>query len=84
MPSRPHGPHDLPTTVGRYLVPFDPRDVPQLRFDVLVLGAGSAGGTAALRAAEAGASVAVLTKGPVEEGNTRWAKGGLAAVLSPS
>ena len=81
VPRRPPGPHDLPTTVGRYLVPFDPRDVPQLRFDVLVLGAGSAGGTAALRAAEAGASVAVLTKGSVEEGNTRWAKGGLAAVL---
>jgi len=65
---------------SRYLVPFDPRQVPQFRFDVLVLGGGSAGGTAALRAAEAGASVAVLTKGKLLEGNTRWAKGGLAAV----
>lgn len=65
---------------SRYLVPFDPRQVPQFRFDVLVLGGGCAGGTAALRAADAGASVAVLTKGNLLEGNTHWAKGGLAAV----
>ncbi len=35
-----------------------------------------------MRAAEAGASVAVLTKGELLEGNTRWAKGGLAAVIN--
>ena len=71
-----------PLGASRYLVPFDPRQVPQFRFDVLVLGGGSAGGNAALRAAEAGASVAVLTKGELLEGNTRWAKGGLAAVIN--
>ena len=49
-------------------------------FDLLVLGAGIAGLTAALAAAEEGRSVAVISKEPVlAECNTRYAQGGIVA-----
>jgi L-aspartate oxidase len=50
-------------------------------FDFLVLGGGVAGLSLALKAARAG-SVAVLTKRARHEGNTYYAQGGIAAVLS--
>jgi L-aspartate oxidase len=50
-------------------------------FDFLVLGGGVAGLSFALQAAEHG-SVAVLTKRARQEGNTQYAQGGIAAVLS--
>lgn len=51
-------------------------------FDVLVVGSGVAGLSAAVRAATRhGLSVAVLTKGNLDAGSTRWAQGGVAAVL---
>jgi L-aspartate oxidase len=53
------------------------------RFDFLVLGGGIAGLSFALKAAERGA-VAVLTKRARQEGNTQYAQGGIAAVLSKS
>lgn len=65
----------------RYLVPFDPRQVPQYRFDVLVVGSGAAGSTAALAAASAGSLVALISKARLSDSNTRWAQGGMAAVL---
>ncbi|NIJ13447.1 L-aspartate oxidase [Saccharomonospora amisosensis] len=49
--------------------------------DLVVLGSGVAGLTAALRAAELGLRVLVVTKGSVADGNTRWAQGGVAVVL---
>ena len=67
--------------LARYLVPFDPRQVPQYRFDVLVVGSGAAGSTAALAAASAGSLVALLSKARLSDSNTRWAQGGMAAVL---
>jgi L-aspartate oxidase len=51
-------------------------------FDYLVLGGGVAGLSFALEAARTG-RVAVLTKGSRSEGNTVYAQGGIAAVLSP-
>ncbi|HEX6381902.1 MAG TPA: L-aspartate oxidase [Acidimicrobiia bacterium] len=51
--------------------------------DVLVLGSGVAGLTAARTAAEAGLSVTVLTKGELAASATRYAQGGVAAALSP-
>ena len=51
--------------------------------DVLVLGSGVAGLTAARAAAEAGLSVTVLTKGELAASATRYAQGGVAAALSP-
>ena len=51
--------------------------------DVLVLGSGVAGLTAARTAAEAGLTVAILTKGELAASATRYAQGGVAAALSP-
>jgi L-aspartate oxidase len=53
------------------------------QLDLLVLGSGVAGLSAAVRAAaEPGVRVGVLTKGELEQSATRWAQGGVAAVLS--
>lgn len=49
--------------------------------DVVVLGSGAAGLSAAVRLRERGLRVLVVTKGAIEDGNTRWAQGGIAAVL---
>ena len=50
--------------------------------DLLVLGSGVAGLSAAVRAAEHhGMRVGVLTKGELHQATTRWAQGGVAAVL---
>jgi L-aspartate oxidase len=50
--------------------------------DLLVLGSGVAGLSAAVRAAaDAGMTVGVLTKGRLAQSTTRWAQGGVAAVL---
>ena len=54
-------------------------DTPHL--DLLVVGSGVAGLSAAVRAAEHGLSVGVLTKGMLEQATTRWAQGGIAAVV---
>jgi len=51
--------------------------------DVLVLGGGAAGLSAALAAAAGGRRVLVAVKGLLGDGSTRWAQGGLAAVLDP-
>jgi L-aspartate oxidase len=57
-------------------------DVPDAPLDLLVLGSGVAGLSAAVRAADAhGLRVGVLTKGRLEQATTRWAQGGVAAVL---
>jgi L-aspartate oxidase len=53
----------------------------EARADLIVLGSGVAGLTAALRAQELGLRVLVVTKAAVEDGNTRWAQGGVAVVL---
>src|SRR3954471_4208857 len=51
--------------------------------DLLILGSGSAGLAAAVRAAAGpGLRVGVLTKAELEQSATRWAQGGVAAVLS--
>jgi len=50
--------------------------------DLLVLGSGVAGLSAAVRAAgEMGLEVGLLTKGELDQATTRWAQGGVAAVL---
>src|ERR687888_1969519 len=52
-----------------------------LKVDFLVIGGGVAGLTFALKAADHG-SVGVLTKRARQEGNTQYAQGGIASVLS--
>jgi len=54
----------------------------ELTADVCVVGFGVAGLCVALHARAAGLSVAVVTKVEVDDGSTRWAQGGIAAVLS--
>jgi L-aspartate oxidase len=49
--------------------------------DLVVVGSGVAGLTAALDAAEAGLRVVVVTKDAADAGATRWAQGGIAVVL---
>ena len=73
----------LALELERYLIPFHSRRLPLFRFDVVVLGCGVAGSSAALAAAEAGAEVALLAKDTLEETNTLYAQGGVAAVLGP-
>ena len=51
--------------------------------DLLVVGSGVAGLTAALEAASLGLRVLVVTKGAAGDGNTRWAQGGIALVAPP-
>ncbi|HWC83693.1 MAG TPA: L-aspartate oxidase [Pseudonocardiaceae bacterium] len=49
--------------------------------DLIVVGSGVAGLSAALAAREAGLRVLVVTKAQAQDGNTRWAQGGVAVVL---
>ena len=65
---------------GRYLLDFDTRDLPRRETDVLVIGGGVAGLSAALAAAER-CRVLVLTKDEPEVCNTAWAQGGVAAAV---
>ncbi len=68
---------DLP---ARLLDP-DFRRVPLYRFDVIVVGSGAAGASAALAAAREGVEVALVAKAGLSDSNTRWAQGGIAAVF---
>lgn len=66
----------------RQLEAFELTQVPLYRFDVVVLGGGVAGCSAALAAADEGAAVAVVSKCELLESNTRYAQGGVAAVMA--
>jgi L-aspartate oxidase len=52
-------------------------------FDVAVVGGGAAGLWTALRAAERGGSVCVISRTPLSQSASFWAQGGLAAALEP-
>jgi L-aspartate oxidase len=71
------------TPEGRYLVDFDTRDLPRYGSDILVIGGGIAGLSAALSAANAGASVLLLAKDEPDLCNTALAQGGVAVALDP-
>jgi L-aspartate oxidase len=73
-----------PITQRRYLIPFKAARLPQQFTDVLVIGGGVAGLRAAIAAAEEGADVLILAKETLEQSNTWYAQGGIAAVLQPT
>ncbi len=50
-------------------------------FDVLIVGSGAAGLSAALRLAEEGKQVGLICKGSLQESSTLYAQGGIAAVF---
>lgn len=52
------------------------------RFDVVIIGSGAAGMTAALHLADTH-KVALLSKASLNQGSTRWAQGGIATVVDP-
>ncbi len=49
-------------------------------FDVLIIGSGAAGLSLALRL-DSGFRIAVISKGPLNDGCTAWAQGGISAVI---
>lgn len=65
---------------GRYLADFDTAQIPRYATDVLVIGSGVAGLSAALAAAERG-RVIVVAKDTLDSCNTAWAQGGVAAAI---
>src|SRR5689334_13980503 len=73
-----------PVTQRRYLIPFKASRLPQQFTDVLVIGGGVAGLRAAIAGADQGADVLVLTKDTIDQSNTWYAQGGIAAVLQPA
>jgi L-aspartate oxidase len=70
------------STLRRYLVGFDPRDLPHHFTDVLVIGGGIAGFRTALGIPEHH-RVLIVTKDQVRESNSQYAQGGIASVLDP-
>lgn len=72
----------MPTFTLRYLVPFHPKRVPHFFTDILVIGGGLAGLRAALEI-DPNLSVLVITKDGLQESNSAYAQGGIAAVLAP-
>jgi len=70
-----------PETRGRGAI--TPATRAAAEFDVAVVGGGAAGLWSALRAAELGARVCLVSRTPLRESASFWAQGGLAAALEP-
>src|ERR1700710_340047 len=68
--------------MSRYLVPFHPKRVPHCFTDVLIIGGGLAGLTAA-DSVDRGLSVLVVTKEKMRQSNSNYAQGGIASVIDP-
>ncbi|HHT9138632.1 MAG TPA: L-aspartate oxidase [Candidatus Wunengus sp. YC60] len=69
------------TEPKKYLISFDSHTSSHVFTDVLVIGSGVAGLSAAIQAAKHG-SVLIVTKDKIDENNTAYAQGGIAVVLS--
>ena len=57
-------------------------DLREIQSDFLIIGSGLAGLYSALYASKFG-SVTLLTKSTIEESNSFWAQGGIAAAIDP-
>lgn len=53
-------------------------------FDLVVVGGGAAGFWTAIRAAESGGRICLISRKPLSESSSYWAQGGLAAALDPA
>ncbi|MHB1323287.1 MAG: L-aspartate oxidase [Coriobacteriia bacterium] len=69
-----------PALDQRYAISFDTGRLPTERCEVLVIGSGIAGLTAALHASRLG-SVTLVTKSEVKDANTWYAQGGIAGAV---
>jgi L-aspartate oxidase len=76
------GPRIKVPSKRRYLVRFDPKRIPHLFTDVLVIGGGIAGIRAAL-AVDPKLDVIVITKDRLLQSNSAYAQGGIAGVFDP-
>ncbi len=71
------------TPKRRYLVRFDPKRIPHMFADVMIIGAGIAGVRAALEI-DPHLRVVLVTKDRIDLSNSAWAQGGIAGVIDPS
>lgn len=67
--------------IPQYLVDFNVKQLPVVDTDVIVIGSGIAGLYTAIKASE-DRRVIMITKKSLMESNTRYAQGGIAAVIS--
>ena len=58
--------------------------MPANQADILIIGGGVAGLSNALRLAQGGLKITLISKGPLSEGSSLYAQGGIAAVLKNS
>ena len=66
----------------QYLIDFDTKSLPHVFTDILVIGSGVAGLSAAMEASKH-ASVTVVSKDTLFEGSTHYAQGGIAVPVAP-
>ncbi|MDG9704369.1 L-aspartate oxidase [Streptomyces sp. DH37] len=76
-----NGPASGPVNGAAGLRLTAPRSGWAIEADVVVVGSGVAGLTAALRCAASGRKTVIVTKARLDAGSTRWAQGGIAAAL---
>ncbi|GGG07872.1 L-aspartate oxidase [Paenibacillus albidus] len=67
--------------IPQYLVDFDLQEIPRVQTDCIVIGSGIAGLFTAIQASK-DRRVVMITKKSVMESNTRYAQGGIAAVIA--
>ena len=81
---RPRGRRGLAARAGQDDPPRGGRAIGATpEFDVVVVGGGAAGLWTALRAAEEGGRVCLISRKPLSQSASYWAQGGLAAALEP-
>lgn len=66
----------------RYISEFDTSEIPEEDFDVIVIGSGIAGSTAALKI-DPKYKIVLITKKKLDESNSSLAQGGIAACVDP-